>query len=99
MEAMAKMGNGYGSEFHLLRFLGRHRVYFNEQILKGMGAKEVEWLDTPFDSTSPTKDREWKRLEFLRQQPANLLAEWEKWWPMGRAIHNWDAVGRVNFGA
>jgi hypothetical protein len=96
---MAKMGNGYGSEFHLLRFLGRHRAYFDQQILTVVGAKEVEWLDSPFDSKSPSKDREWKSLNFLDRQTANVTSEWEKWWPVGRGIHNWDAVGRVNFGA
>ena len=96
---MAKMGNGYGSEFHLLRFLGRHRRYFDQQVLTVIGAKEVEWLDSPFDNKSPSKDREWKGLDFLERDPANIASEWEKWWPVGRGIHNWDAVGRVNFGA
>lgn len=96
---MAKMGIWYGSEFHLLRCLGRHRAYLDQEILKVIGAKKIEWLDVPFDSTSPTKDREWKSLDFLKQQPAKTLSEWKEWWPISRGIHNGDAVGRVNYGA
>jgi hypothetical protein len=95
---LGRMGNGYGSEYHLLRILGRHRDYFNQRLLHLIAAKEVEWLDFPFDSKSPTKDREWKGLDFVEDQRASTISEWEKWWPLGRGIHNWDAVGRINLG-
>src|SRR5271168_3761321 len=94
---MAKMGNGYGSEYHLLRFLGRHRAYFNQQVCAAVETTEVEWLDHQFDSGAPTKDHEWKSLDFIGADSA-VVKEWQKWWPIGRGIHNWDAVGRIKAG-
>ncbi len=51
---MGDMRFGYGSEWHLLRFLGRHRNYLNQQILKVMGSEgccRIEWLDFNFSPT------------------------------------------------
>ncbi|MGV8125268.1 MAG: hypothetical protein AB2L14_36430 [Candidatus Xenobiia bacterium LiM19] len=42
---MAPIGHGYGSEFHLLRYLGRHRNKLNERVNELLGAEEVFWLD------------------------------------------------------
>ena len=30
---MGMMGDGYGSECHLLRYLGRHRALLNQRVL------------------------------------------------------------------
>ena len=50
---MAKLGLGYGSEFHLLRMLGRHSNSFNLEILSALGYnnKKIEWLDFLYSST------------------------------------------------
>jgi hypothetical protein len=51
-EHMAKIGYGYGSECHLLRWMGRHRKAFDKTMLNTVGTssneKEIEWLDFGF---------------------------------------------------
>lgn len=42
---MAHIGYGYGSEFHLLRLLGRHRMRLGRLILESSGIEDVRWLD------------------------------------------------------
>jgi hypothetical protein len=44
---MGRMNASYGSEFHLLRMLGRHRRFFDSRICEATGADSVEWLDFP----------------------------------------------------
>ena len=93
---MADMGYGYGSEFHLLRFLGRHRKYFDKCVKQKTGARSVDWLDFAFkpDPGPPSWDSEWRRLDFL---PENSTARmrWEEFWPRKGQQHNWDAIGRI----
>jgi hypothetical protein len=45
---MGRMGLGYGSEFHLLRYLGRHRRYLNRAIEDKFGGRVLDWLDFSF---------------------------------------------------
>ena len=93
---MAHMGNGYGSEFHLLRFLGRHRKCLDTRVKDATGAQSVDWLDCPFKPkpNPPSWDSEWERLDFL---PECSVARkgWERFWPTSGGQHNWDAVGRI----
>lgn len=49
---MGEMGNGYGSECHLLRFMGRHRHLLDERILAVLGGDSINWLDFGFDSNT-----------------------------------------------
>lgn len=51
---MADMSAGFGSECHLLRYLGRHRNLLDQRVLNLTGADTVTWLDHPFD---PNKTR------------------------------------------
>ncbi len=99
---MARFGNGYGSECHLLRYLGRHRARLNEAVCGLTGANDVRWLDFPFaaswpDSKSNSKwpDVEWLSLDFL-QRDSEVVQDWRERWPHGSGIMNWDAVGQVN---
>ena len=95
---MGKMGYGYGSECHLLRWMGRHRKAFDVAILSAIkreGSK-IEWFDFDFKPGEMWPDAELKGMEFLRYEEA-LQENWSKFWPVGRGIHNWDAVGWVNF--
>ncbi len=39
------IGAGYGSKFHLMRYLGRYRNLLNSQIEKETGGHVIEWLD------------------------------------------------------
>ena len=90
---MAKMGNGYGSEYHLLRFLGRHRTDFDDRVASAVGAQSVQWLDYRFNSKN-IKDPEWKGLDFL-PETSQVRKEWKKSWPQTGNPPNWDAVGKV----
>jgi hypothetical protein len=90
---MAKMGNGYGSEFHLLRYLGYHRSELNRAIQEKTGGRVVEWLDFAFRGEG-SLDREWKGLDFVDPAP-NVKSLWANFWPQTGNVPNWDAVGRL----
>jgi hypothetical protein len=49
---MAIIGHGYGSEWRLLRWMGRHRKAFDAKILAAMGKNSgiIEWKDAKFRS-------------------------------------------------
>ena len=94
---MSRIGRGYGSEFHLLRYLGYHRDALKAAIGRVTGA-EVDWYDVPF-STKPSSFYydEWKGVEFL---PAGHPArrEWHSFWPKSPGnAPRWDAVGHLHW--
>lgn len=94
---MGKIGFGYGSEWHLLWYLGRHRTELNARISEVTGADRVEWLDFPVRQTAATRlDEEWKGLDFIRDSA--VTNAWREFWPQGAGIHNWDAVAKVSNG-
>lgn len=96
---MGRIGYGYGSEWHLLRYLGRHRHKLDQAILKAIGQGDcVEWLDFGFDPDVKFFDVELKGLGFLREvaepQYAAVFEKWRKeFWPQTGTPPNWDAVG------
>lgn len=100
---MAKFGNGYGSERHLLRYLGRHRKLLDGSIRKQIAsATEVRWLDFPFAKSWSGKtpesrwpDAEWRSLDFLRATNPAVVDDWKQRWPHGSGVVNWDAVGEI----
>jgi len=94
---MGRIGYGYGSECHLLRFMGRHRRLLNQRVLEVVGGDSIDWLDFDFHPTRPWPDAEIKGLGFLQPDDPARIA-WKQWWPQGRGIHNWDAVGQIRFG-
>jgi hypothetical protein len=94
---MAIVGAGYGSECHLLRYLGRHRRVFDERVGAAIGGALLEWLDFHFDPSQVWPDGERRGLDFV--DDAAVQAAWRAWWPQGRGIHNWDAVARYRAGA
>ncbi len=91
---MAPIGNGYGSEAHLLRFMGRHRRLFTDKCKDLIGGSGIDWLDFNFNCIAEWQDAELKGLEFLPDSP-KVQEAWAAYWPQGRGIHNWDAVGVV----
>ena len=94
---MASIGDGYGSECHLLRYLGRHRQLFDREVMTAIGADEIEWQDFHFDPESTLGDSERSGLDFLAPDHS-VLTEWTAFWPrMGSAI-DWDAVARIKHG-
>ena len=81
---MAQIGYGYGSEFHLLRFMGRHRKKLEEIISKEINESGIfDWKD--FEYSSPnvniTGDSELKGLSFLKDNPNynEVYAEYSKY--------------------
>jgi hypothetical protein len=104
---VAGIGNGYGSECHLLRYFGRHRCALDAEICREIGASLLRWLDCPFARTSgspdttkkkaPWPDAEWKALDFLPgMHPARV--GWPEFWPTTGNTLNWDAVGIATVG-
>ncbi len=94
---MADIGYGYGSEWHLLRFLGYHRNSLDSAILYETGGQQIEWLDFPFNQAKKFYDDDWKGLNFLyAKHPARQ--QWSKYWPTTGNVPNWDAVGRLRNG-
>lgn len=104
---MVEMGLGYGSECHLLRFLGRHRHQFNEAINTLLqrdgvtGIKDLDWFDVPYWSEPKMKDGEIKSLDFLKNYGDK---EWRDYWPdrnpgkrNRKGVPSWDAVGILHF--
>lgn len=92
---MAKIGYGYGSEWHLLQYLGRRRSAFTRTIEALTSMSSIHWKDHPetgLSSDTPSL-RELVGLEFLSlKHPARQ--EWEQRWPQGGGIQNWDAIGQ-----
>lgn len=79
---MASFGNGYGSECHLLRYLGRHRGRLDAAVAQASGATDIHWLDFPFAGTWPDPrgscrwpDTEWLSLDFL-PKGSEVVGDW-----------------------
>ncbi len=93
---MGKIGYGYGSEWQLLRYLGYHRDFLNNQILLITGGDRIAWLDFGFTLTNkPLKqDKEWIGLDFI-EDPV-VQGQWHAFWPQSGTAQNWDAVGALD---
>ena len=93
---MAEIGNGYGSECHLLRWMGRHREAFDSAIFEQIVEKcsSIQWLDFKFEPKATWADAELKGLEFLMPDDS-LGSQWREFWPTQGTVPNWDAVGRI----
>lgn len=96
---MANIGNGYGSECHLLRWMGRHGKLLDERVSIAVGkpGAPINWLDFNFAPNKLWPDAELKGLEFLYDR-SGIKPKWEEFWPTGRGIHNWDAVAWIGDG-
>jgi hypothetical protein len=90
---MAQMGIGYGSEFHLLRYLGYHRHELNRAVEGQTGGHVIDWLDFAF-GTQGKPDGEWKGVDFL-ESASDVKSAWLNFWPQTGNVPNWDAVGRL----
>ena len=95
---MGIMGSGYGSECHLLRYLGRHRELLDRRIRTLTGAQSIAWLDYPFDRGRSWQDGEWRGLDFLGSDAPARVA-WSRMWPRSGNAPNCDAVGRIALGS
>lgn len=92
---MGKIGCGYGSEWHLLRYIGYHRAYFSDLILNHIGGQSLLWHDFRFlpPNRSNKQDGEIIGLSFLENAQADTA--WRSFWPQSGNAHNWDAVGEI----
>ena len=92
---MGIMGHGYGSEFHLLRYLGYHRGDLNRAIGQQTGGRGLDWLDFDFDSHRkfPHLDAEWRGVDFLPPDFEGVKTAWAGFRPQTGNVPNWDAVG------
>lgn len=93
---MSQVGHGYGSEWQLLRWMGRHRTEFDRRVLHAVGQPEsrVKWLDHGVDPGREWPDIEPKGLSFLPDGDP-VRAKWESQWPQSGNVPNWDAVGLI----
>ena len=95
---MAEMAIGYGSEFQLLRYLGHHRKYLNEQILKVLKVKdEIEWFDYPVNPERDSMDGEFKGIECFKDMKnyIDIKTEWKNYWPQTGNSQNWDGIFKI----
>lgn len=83
-----EMNSQYGSELHLLRWLGRHRDDLTLKVENATGLSNVRWKQFKFSSGSKAFDVEIKKLEFLtRKERESVGTKYEK-----HLNPNWDAV-------
>ena len=98
---MGKIGHGYGSEWHLLRYLGRHRNRLDQIIKRTIGKGEhIEWMDFGFASKKKLFDKEWTGIAFLKKYGLltdELQSAWQNFWPQRGNAQNWDAIGRFHY--
>jgi hypothetical protein len=92
---MGKMALGYGSEFHLLRWTGRHRNKFDNRIKQLLNIDNVTWLDFDFSNDITEPDKELVGLSFLDKEPnyQAVISKWKEEWPQTGNSMNWDLVG------
>lgn len=83
---MAEIGYGYGSEWHLMRFMARHRKLLEQAIRESIGNVNEEdvfdWKDFTFDGKGITTDTELKGLSFLKENKnikGYIKSDWQSW--------------------
>lgn len=101
---MAEIGYGYGSEWHLMRFMARHRKRLESAICEKLNDEESKfiWLDFNFAEktvSSITGDVEIKGLSFLQSDEIKdfisdeLYAKIKKEYISGwENTQSWDAI-------
>lgn len=100
---MGEMGFGYGSEYQLLRFMGRYRKELNNLIKNAMKISvEPSWFDfiRKADTDGNSKDHELKGIEFLKGDESidfkKLMLMWKEYWPTSGNAHNWDGIFKLD---
>ena len=98
---MAQIGHGYGSEYHLLRFMGHHRDLLEKLISEKIGEGTFHWLDFGFEKnpmSSISGDMELKGLGFLEKTNPEVYLKVNNEFKQALPIRcadtwqNWDAV-------
>lgn len=92
---MAEMALGYGSEYQLLRFLGHHRNFLNNEISEVLNTEEqIYWLDYPPNYERLSLDGEFKDIECFQNE--SISNKWKNYWPPRGNSQNWDGVFKIN---
>lgn len=88
---MGKIGDSYGSEFHLKKYLTEKRDVLNEALSNSIGtpSADIRWIETPSQT-----QREWKGMAFLRRS-REVQDKWRSFWPQTGNPPNWDAVATI----
>ena len=94
---MSNIGYGYGSEWHLLRYLGYHRNYLNSILLKETNGIKIAWSDFPFTNKNIPFEEQRELLGIEFENSLHCINRWKEFWPQTGTPHNWDAVGKVYF--
>ena len=94
---MGKIGHGYGSEWHLLRYLGYHRQYLDTQILALTGGQSLDWLDFRFLKPNKSGKHDGEHIGVSFIEDPQVHESWCDFWPQSGNSQNWDAVGRLRF--
>jgi len=89
---MGEMALGYGSEFHLLRWVGRHREKFNKKVYDLLGIDEITWLDFNFNKNKSIPDEEIRGIDFLSNNKS-IINTFKNEWPQSGNLMNWDLIG------
>ena len=92
---MGKIGHGYGSEWHLLRYLGYHREKLSKQILGLIGGQSISWLDFRFLPPNKSKKHDGEHIGVSFLEDAQAREAWRSFWPQSGNSQNWDAVGEI----
>jgi hypothetical protein len=95
-----KLRLGYGSEFQLLRMLGRHRATFSNEVSKALGNEgKVEWFDFPYsEKRMEFFDSEYTTLDFLENlglDPSGENQKYFEYWPSTGEPQHWDLIGKT----
>lgn len=105
---MSKIGYTYGSEWHLLRYLGYHRDALDRAVRRSIPYSSVpRWLDWGFErrltavEKGPPRflDDEFAGVDFLTApEQDRLRTPLRGFWPCTGNLPNWDAIARLNIG-
>jgi len=95
---MSKIGYGYGSEWHLLRYIGYHRQYLLNKIASEIPAFQgykISLKDVRFSKSNSifNWENEYKGIDIYSSK--TLIDEWTKYWPQTGNVQNWDAIAEI----
>ena len=95
--AKSQIGYGYGSEWQLLRFMGRHRKELETKIREVIGAKgNFDWLDFEYKDrrSEITGDNELLKLDWINRNiiDATNLDSVKNEFKRSKLKINWDAI-------
>ena len=92
---MGTIGCGYGSEWHLLRYLGYHRLVLDAEVLRITGALSVQWIDCKFSNKREPllDDQEWSGVAFI--DDPDVKGAYALYWATTGKRPCWDAIGEL----